>query len=327
VIPRRDFITLLGGAAAWPLVARAQQPAMRVIGFVHGGSPEPATQLVAAFRLGLRELGFVDGQNVTIEYLWGQDNAARLSERVTDLVRRRVDVIATLGGTAPALAAKAATATIPIVFGMGGDPVQIGLIASLNRPGGNVTGVNFMSGELGGKRLTLLHELMPRAKHFSLLVNPDDAIVASEIADAQGAASASGLDIEVVAAASRQDIDAALMRLGRKRIDALLVSPSGLFMNRRVQIVTLSARHVLPTIFAFREYAEAGGLMSYGASLLEQSRQTGVYTGRVLKGERPADLPVLRATKFELVINLQTATILGLEVPPTLLARADEVIE
>ena len=328
MIGRREFITLLGGATvAWPMAARAQQSAMPVIGFVHAGSPEPATQLVASFRRGLSEAGFVEGRNITIEYRWGHDDPTRLTEGVADLVRRQVAVITTLGGTAPPLAASAATATIPIVFGMGGDPVQIGLVSSLNRPGGNVTGVNFMSGELGGKRLTLLHELLPRAERFGVLVNPNAAIVATEIADTRAAASVIGLDIEVDAAATRQDIDAAITRLGQRRIDALLISPDALFLNRRVQIVTLSVRHVLPTIFAFREYAEAGGLMSYGASLLEQSRQTGVYTGRILKGERPSDLPVLRATKFELVINLQTATVLGLDVPPMLLGRADEVIE
>jgi ABC-type uncharacterized transport system substrate-binding protein len=325
---RRDFITLLGGtaAAAWPLTAGAQQP-MPVIGFLHAGSPEPAATNVASFRRGLSETGYVEGRNVTIEYRWAQDDAARLAEGAADLVRRRVAVIATLGGTAPPLAAKAATTTIPIVFGMGGDPVRIGLVAGLNRPGGNITGVNFMSGELGGKRLAIMHELLSRAARFGLLVNPDAALAATEATDARVAASAIGRDIEVVTAATPRDIDSAFARFMQTRIDALLVSPDALFFNRRVQIVTLSARHVLPAIFAFREYAAAGGLMSYGASLMEQARQTGVYTGRILKGEKPLDMPVLRASKFEFVLNLQTAKTLGLDVPPTLLARADEVIE
>jgi ABC-type uncharacterized transport system substrate-binding protein len=325
---RRDFITLLGGAAAtWPLAGRAQQPAMPVIGFLRPGSPEPNAHLVAAFRKGLGETGYVEGRNVAIEYRWAHDHNDRLSELAADLVRLRVAVIATPGSTAAAAAAKSATDTIPIVFSGGGDPVETGLVASLNRPGGNVTGVSSMSGELGAKRLGLIQELVPGAARFAVLVNPNNPLTEPYVADLRAAAAAIGRQIEVLIATTSRDIDTAFPMLMEKRADALLVGPDPLFVSRRVQLATLAARHVVPTVYPFRDDAEAGGLMSYGPSNTDLVRQAGIYTGRVLKGEKPADLPILRATKFELIINLQTAKIMGLDVPPTLLARADEVIE
>jgi putative ABC transport system substrate-binding protein len=325
---RREFVTLLGGsAAAWPLAAHAQQPAMPVIGFLFGGSPEASANFVAAFRNGLGEAGYVEGQNVAIEYLWTHNDNDRLSELAADLVRRRVAVIVTPNLIAAALAAKAATATIPIVFGGGFDPVQAGLVASLNQPGGNVTGISFMSVETGGKRLGLLHELLPGAARFAMLVNPTNPNAEPNITEARAAASVIGRQIEVLAASTNRDIDTAFGSLVQKQADALLVSPEPLFTTRRVQLVTLAARHAVPTIYYIREFAEIGGLMSYGPNVADQYRQVGVYSGRILKGEKPGDLPILRPTKFEFVINLQTAKTLGLEVSPMLLARADEVIE
>jgi len=322
---RREFITLLSGAAvARPLAARAQQPAMPVIGYLYAGFPEPSAHLVAAFRKGLSETGYVEGQNVAIEFRWAEGRYDRLPELAADLVRRRVAVIATPGAAAGALAAKAATATIPIVFAIGSDPVQIGLVASLNRPGGNVTGVS----ELMNKRLELLHALLPGAMRFAVLVNPTN--LGSEVVtikDMQAAAAAIGLQVEVFYASNNRDIDTAIASLVQKRASALLIGPDVLFANRRLQLVTRTVREAMPAIFPFREDAEAGGLMSYGASLTDRNRQAGMYTGRVLKGEKPADLPVLRATKFEFVINLQTAKVLGLDVPAQLLALADQVIE
>jgi putative ABC transport system substrate-binding protein len=322
---RREFITLIGGAAAWPLAARAQQAAIPVIGFFNHGAPEPSAHLVAAFRKGLSESGYVDGQNVAIEYRWGHNDNNRLPELAADLVRRRVSVIAS---TSASLAAKAATATIPIVFGIGGDPVQAGLVASFNRPGGNVTGVSVMNWELGAKRLGLLRELRPAAARFAVLVNPDIAVVVEPfVNDVQAAAAAIGREVDVLSARTVRDIDTAFMSLLQKRADALLVSPDQLFNNRRVQLVGLSLRHAVPAIYPWREAVEIGGLMSYGPSFPDQYRQVGIYAGRVLKGEKPGDLPVVRASKFELVINLQTAKTIGLDVPATLLASADEVIE
>jgi putative ABC transport system substrate-binding protein len=324
---RREFITLLGGAVAWPLAARAQQAAMPVIGFVYPGVPELSAGIVAAFRKGLNETGFVEGRNVTIEFRFGYNDNARLPELMADLVNRRVALIATPGSTPSALAAKAATTAIPIVFGIGPDPVEIGLVASLNRPGGNITGVSSLNAELGAKRLGLLHELLPSAARFAILVNPNNRNVESLTRDSQATASVIGRQVEVVPASSTRDINAVFVNLRQKGADALLVSPDPLLDSRRVQLVTLAAHHRLPTMYSFRENVEIGGLMSYGSSAADRDRQVGMYAGRILKGEKAADLPVLRAAKFEFVFNMQTATVLGLDVSSTLLARADEVIE
>jgi putative tryptophan/tyrosine transport system substrate-binding protein len=324
---RRDFITLLGGAVAWPLAARAQQPAMPVVGYLYSGAPETGAPILTAFRNGLRESGYVEGRNVTIEYRWAHNENARLPELAADLVRRGVAVIATPGTPTAALAAKAATTTIPIVFRTGADPVGIGLVASLNRPGGNITGVNPMSVELGPKRLALLHELLPRATRLAALGNPDDPSFEPFTSDVQSAVQAIGRQIEVLTARTIREIDAAFAKLAQRQAEGVLVGAFGLFINRRVQLVTLAARHAVPAIYPLRGFTEIGGLMSYGANQADQGRLTGVYVGRVLNGERPADLPILRPTKLEFIINLQTARTLGIEVPATLLARADEVIE
>ena len=327
---RREFITLLGGAAAtWPIPARAQQPAMPVIGFLHSGSPELSQNLVAAFRKGLSETGYVEGRNVAIEYRWAQNDNARLPELAADLVRRGMAVIATPNSGLAAQAAKAATAKIPIVFNTPFDPVQGGLVASFNRPGGNVTGVSNLIQNLGAKRLGLLRELLPAAARVAVLVDSNSPTIASEsvIADLLGAASAIGLQIEVLTAGTNRDIDTAFASLLQKRANALLLTNSALFGARRVQLVTLAARYAVPVMYHDRIFTEAGGLMSYGASLADSYRLVGVYAGRILKGAKPSDLPVLQPTTIELVINLKTAKTLGLEIPPTLLARADEVIE
>ena len=324
---RREFIGLLGGAAAWPLAARAQQAVMPVVGFVYPGVPELSTGIVAAFRKGLNEAGFIEGRNVTVEFRFAYNDNARLPELAADLAQRRVAVIATPGSTPSALAAKAATTTIPIVFGIGPDPVEIGLVASLNRPGGNITGVSSMNAELGAKRLGLLHELLPTAARFAILVNPNNRNAEALTRDAQATASALSREVEILPASNTREIDAAFVSLLQKRADALLVSPDPLFDSRRVQLVTLATHHRLPTIYSFRENVEIGGLMSYGSSAAERDRQVGIYTGRILKGEKAAELPVIRAAKFEFVINLQTAKVLGLNVPQALLATADEVIE
>jgi putative ABC transport system substrate-binding protein len=324
---RRESITLLGGAAVWPLAARAQQPAMPVIGFVYPGTPELSAGIVAAFRKGLNETGFVEGRNLAVEFRFGYNDNARLPELTADLVHRRVAVIATPGSTPSALAAKAATTTIPIVFGIGPDPVEIGLVASLNRPGGNITGISSMNAELGSKRLGLLHELLPRAVRFAMLVNPNNRNAETLTRDAQATATAIGGQIEIFSARSTREIDAAFASLVQKQIDAVVISPDPLFDSRRAQLVTLATHHRVPTIYAFRENVEIGGLMSYGSSAADRDRQVGIYTGRILKGEKPGDLPVMRASKFEFVVNLQTARIIGLDMPATLLAQADEVIE
>ena len=325
---RRAFISLLGGAAiAWPLAARAQQAAMPVIGFVYPGVPELSAGVVAAFRKGLNDAGFIEGRNVTVEYRFGYNDNARLPELIAELVQRGVAVIATPASTPAALAAKAATTTIPIVFSVGADPVEIGLVASLNRPGGNVTGISSMNAELGAKRLGLLHELLPRAVRFAVLINPNNRSSDALIRDLQATASAIGKQVEVLTARNNREIDAVFVGLSQKPADALLVTPDQLLDSRRVQLVTLATHYRLPAIYPFREFVDIGGLMSYGSSAAERDRQVGIYTGRILKGEKPAELPVIRAAKFEFVVNLQTARVLGLEVPPTLLGTADEVIE
>jgi putative ABC transport system substrate-binding protein len=326
-LQRREFITLLGGAAAWPLVARGQQPSIPVIGLLHPGSPEANAKYVAGFRKGLAEAGFVEGRNIAIEYRWGHGEGGRLPELAADLANRRVAVIVTPGGVAAALAAKAETATIPIVFVIGVDPVQAGLVVSLNRPGGNVTGITSMNSGLAAKQLGLLHQLLHRDARFAVLINPGNPQIGSALADLQAAAAALGQQVEIVTAPTSRDISGAFGNAVRKRADALLISPDPMFTSRPVQLATLATRHALPAIYALREFADVGGLMSYGSNFTDLYRQAGIYTGRILKGEKPADLPILQATKFELVVNLQTAEALGVEVPATLLAVADEVIE
>jgi putative tryptophan/tyrosine transport system substrate-binding protein len=326
---RREFISLLGGtAAAWPLAARAQRPAMPVIGFVNPTLPDAIADLLRAFRQGLKDTGYLEGDNVAIEYRWAENQIDRLPALVAELVRRQVTVIATIGGPPTAFAAKAATTTIPIVFLVGEDPAKLGLVASLARPGGNLTGVNFFNTELAAKRLELLRELLPTAKRMAVLVNPAETTnTDSVLRDAGEAARAMGLQIEVLNASTSHEIDAAFATLVRERPDALFVGPGPFFTARRVQLVVLAATHRVPAIYPGRQYVEAGALMSYGASLADSSRQVGVYAGRILGGAKPTDLPVVQSSKFELVINHQTARSLGLTVPPTLLATADEVIE
>jgi putative tryptophan/tyrosine transport system substrate-binding protein len=325
---RREFITLIGGAtAAWPLAARAQQAAMPVIGFLSPGSPEAHAKFVTGFRKGLGAVGYVVGRNVAIEHRWAYSESGRLLELAADLISRKVTVIAAPGGVAAALAAKAATATVPIVFVTGSDPVADGLVVSLNRPGGNVTGITSMNTGLAVKQLGLLHQLLQRDARFAALVNPRNPQTQSVITDVQAAASAMGQQVEILTATTKHEIAPAFSDVVQKRADALLISADPLFASRPVQLATLAARHGMPTIYTLREFAEAGGLMSYGSNFSDLFFQAGTYTGRVLKGEKTADLPVLQATKFELVVNLQTAEALGLTVPPTLLALADEVIE
>jgi putative ABC transport system substrate-binding protein len=321
---RREFITVLGGATAWPLMARAQQPAMPVIGFI---DIDERPNRVADFNRGLVETGYVSGQNAAIEFRSAGGRYDRFPQLVAELVHRNVAVIAT-PFTPAALAAKAATTTTPIVFSTAADPVRVGLVASLARPGGNATGISFFSAELVAKRLGLLHELVPAAARIAVLVNPADVTRAeSTVRDAEAAARVIGLEIYLLEASTGGDIDAAFASIARDRTDALFVTADGFFNTRRVQFATLAARHAIPATYAVRDYAEAGGLMSYGASLSDALRQTGVYAGRILKGEKPADLPVLQPTKFEFVINLQTAKAIGLTVPDKLLVAADEVIE
>jgi putative ABC transport system substrate-binding protein len=325
---RREFITLLGSTAvAWPLVGRAQQASMPVIGYVSAGASGSNPQFTAAFRAGLAETDFVEGRTVMIEYRWAAGHLERLPALVVDLVRRQVAAIFTTGGDVPALVAKGATATIPIVFATGADPVKSGLVGSLNRPGGNATGATLLAGALGAKRLELVRELVPKAGAIGILVNPDNPNSEPEAADVQVAARAVREQIHVLQASNEQEIDKAFATLSELKAVALLVNPDPAFMPRRSQFAALAARYSVPAIYYSREYAEAGGLMSYGASFVGLYRQCGNYVGRILKGAKPGDLPVVQPTKFELVINLKTARALGLTVPPTLLARADEVIE
>jgi putative tryptophan/tyrosine transport system substrate-binding protein len=330
-IERRKFLATLGGAATWPLAARAQQPTMPVIGFLSGYPAEsfaPETQpYAAAFRQGLSETGYSDGHNVTIEYRWAENQPSRLPVLAAELVRRKVAVIAATGGTASALAAKAATATIPIVFTGGSDPVAIGLVASLNRPGGNVTGVTFLANVLAAKRVELVNDVVPRASLIGLLVNPDNPNAASETSDMETATRAIGKQSVLLRASTDRQLDAAFTSLVEQRANALAIAGDTFFLSRREQLVALVARYAIPASYPSREFVVAGGLMSYGASITDMYRLAGVYTGRILKGEEPANLPVMQPTKFELTINLKTAKALGLEIPPTLLARADEVIE
>jgi putative ABC transport system substrate-binding protein len=326
---RREFITLVGGAATtWPLAARAQQPAPPVVAFINGSSPDASARFAAAFRKGLNESGYVEGQNVTVEYHWLEGQYDHLPPLLADLVRRKVAAIATPGSTPAALAAKAAAVTIPIIFGVPEDPVRLGLVASLARPGGNATGINFFVQEVTAKRLRLLHELVPKAVRVAVLVNPGNAMTTeSTLREVQEAAPTLGLQIQILNASTIGEIDAAFATLARERADALFVSPDGFFTSRRGQFATLTARDRIPAAYTVREHVAAGGLMSYGTDLADMFRQVGVYTGSILKGAKPAEMPVLQSTKFEFVINLQTARALGIAVPPGLISFADEVIE
>jgi ABC-type uncharacterized transport system substrate-binding protein len=324
---RREFITLLGGAAAWPLAARAQQPAMPVVGFLSpAASPDALfAERLRGFRQGLKETGYVEGENLAVEHRWAEGHYDRLPALAADLVRRQVAVIVANG---PAAAiAKAATTTIPIVFLVNQDPVRLGLVASLARPAGNATGINFFVGELVAKQLDLLRELVPGALRVAVLINPRFAASASATADAESAAHAMGLQVRIFNASHSREINDAFSTIARDHHEALLVGPDPYFVVRRAQLVTLAARHAIPTSYNVRDYVEAGGLMSYGTNAVDAYRQVGVYAGRILKGARPDDLPVVQSSKFEFVINLATAMMLGIAVPPTLLARADEVIE
>jgi len=326
---RREFIMLAGSAAAtWPLAARAQQPAMPVIGFLNSSSLDTYSHLLRAFRQGLKDNGYVEGENVTIDYRWADGQLDRLPALANELARRQVATIVATGGAHSALAAKAATSTIPIVFVVGEDPVRLGLVASIARPGGNMTGINFLVYELAAKRLALLRELLPAATRLAVLVNPANAAhTEATLKDVEIAARTIGLQIQIVNASTSREIDGAFAGFARERADALFVLPDPFFIMRRVQIVQLAARHAIPATYPVRDFAEPGGLMSYGTDTVDAWRQAGVYTGRILKGAKPADLPVVQSSKFELAINAQTARMLGITVPPSLLAIADEVIE
>ena len=325
---RRDFISLVGGSTvAWPLAARAQQQAMPVVGFLGTTTPDDFADRVAAFRGGLKEAGYIEGKNVVVEYRWPEGNYDRLPTLAADLVRLQVAVIAAVGGEPSPLAAKAATATIPIVFSIGGDPVRLGLVASLNRPGGNITGVNFFQSDLGAKRLGLLHELLPKASVIGMLVNLTFGDAETHVRDAKEAALPLGVQIHVVRARTTDDFDTAFATLAQQKIDALLLANDAFFLSERRKLIALAARYAIAAVYFWREFAVDGGLMSYSLSLSQAYRQVGIYTGKVLNGAKPADLPVVQATKFEFVINLKTAKTLGLTFPSGLLAIADEVIE
>ena len=324
---RRQFIALLGGAAAWPLAARAQQATMPVIGFLNSGQSTGRANFVVAFRRGLRELGFVEGQNIAIEYRWANDRYDRLPELAVELVRRQVDVIAAIGTAAPGLAAKAATSTIPIVFQTGSDPVSDGLVAAMNRPGGNVTGTAIFATGLEAKRLGILDEVVPKTAVIAALLNPNSAAAQTQLQDVEAAKRISGRQVRVLTVGTDHDIEVAFGTMNEERIGGLAVTSDLLFNSRLEQLVAFANRHSLPAIYSQRSYALAGGLMTYGTDLADAYRQTGVYVGRILKGENPAALPVLQSTKFEFVINLKTVAALGLTIPPGVLAIADEVIE
>jgi putative ABC transport system substrate-binding protein len=327
---RREFITLLGSAAAWPLAALAQQPAMPVVGFLNAASPDLFAHVVRAFHLGLSETGYVEGRNVAIEYRWAENQYDRLPELAAELVRRRVSVITTGSSTLAALAAKAATTTLPIVFLMGSDPVQFGLVASLNRPGGNLTGITTLNLEMTPKRLQVLRELLPTTTIMAVLVNPTNApaTVETEVRQVQAAAHTLGLQmVHVLQVSTERDLDSAFSTLIQRRAGGLVISADTFFSGKSVELAALASRHAVPTISPYRDFVTAGGLMSYGGSVTELYRLAGVYTGRILKGEQPADLPVQQVTKVQLAINLKTAKALGLTVPTSLIGRADEIIE
>jgi putative tryptophan/tyrosine transport system substrate-binding protein len=326
---RREFITLVGGAAAasWPLVARAQQSAMPIVGVLSSASANSFVDRLRAFRQGMAETGYIEGRTVVLDFRWADDRYERLPALAADLVRRNVSLIAALGNQQPALAAKAATSSIPIVFSMGADPLQNGLVASLSRPGGNITGITQLAGALASKRMQLLHELVPKARVIGALGNPENAALEATIKEEQDAVGSLGMSTEIVKARTEGDLDAAFASLAQKRVDALDVIPDTLFSSRPELLVGLAARHRLPTIYWSNEFPKAGGLMSYGSDILTSYRQAGIYVSRILKGEKPGDLPVIQASTFQFVINLKTAKTLGLTVPPNLLAIADEVIE
>jgi putative ABC transport system substrate-binding protein len=327
-IGRRELLVALGGAAvAWPLAARAQQQTMPVIGFLGAPSAAPYARYIAAVHQGLNEVGYIERQNVAMEYRWADSQYHRLPVLAADLVTRRVAVIVPIGGAPAVLAAKAATSSIPIVFNVGADPIQLGLVSNFNRPGGNITGVAMMTLEIETKRLELLHELAPTSAPIAILLNPSNAQAQSQEREIQRAAGVIGRQVLVLNAGTEQEIEKAFAALVRERAGALLVGGDTFFTSQAVLFVVLTARHAIPTIYPFRSFVDAGGLMSYGTSLLDAYRLTGVYTGRVLKGEKPADLPIVQPTKFELVLNVKTARAVGVSIPPTLLARADEVIE
>ena len=324
---RREVITLIGGAASWPIAARAQQAAMPVIGFMHTASADQFTHLVSAFRTGLKEVGYIEGQNVVIEYRWAEGQYDRLPKFAADLVARQVSVLAATGGDQSGLAAKATNTTIPIVFEVGGDPVQLGLVASLNRPGGNLTGTTLLSAELAPKRLELLHDLVPKAINVALLVNPTSPDADAQAKELQAVAPAVGMQVQVFQAGNDSDLDDAFAAMAERNANALVLQADPFFTNRRDRLVSLANRHAIPAMYPFREFATAGGLMTYGADIAEVFRETGVYTGRILRGQSPADLPVLQPTKFDLVLNLKAAKALGITVPLTLQMTANDVIE